>query len=368
MRVLHIITGLNDGGAEGALFRLCQNDMANSHYVVSLLKGGKYELKFKTINISTFSLNLDTFLGILQCLYNYNKILNQVKPDIIQTWLYHADFFGGVCSFILGHKKIFWNIRNCNTSNKALKFSTRVIVFMNSIISNFIPKRIISVSHSATLHHIEIGFNASKFVNIPNGYEFNERFTLPDDLLELKRQSSFLIGMVARYDAQKDHKNLLSSLAKLKENNIEFNCLLVGTGMDYKNLKLVKEIEAFNLNNCVKLLGRREDISSVMQVLDLHVLSSLGEAFPNVLVEAMLNKTICVSTDVGDASLIINNNGWVVESECPDKLAGAILAANKLFLSNKQDWESLRLKAKESVVARFSIQNMVNKYNEVWNG
>jgi glycosyltransferase involved in cell wall biosynthesis len=133
------------------------------------------------------------------------------------------------------------------------------------------------------------------------------------------------------------------------------------------NLKLVEEIKSLNLNDFVNLLGRRDDISSVMQVLDLHILSSLGEAFPNVLVEAMSNKTLCVSTDVGDSSLIINRHGWVVEPECPNKLADAIYDANKYFLNNRQDWELLRLKAKESVITRFSIQNMVNSYNEIWN-
>lgn len=367
MKILHVITGLNDGGAEGSLYRLCKNDKTNSHFVVSLLSGGKYDSKFKHIHISTYSLKLNTVFGIVTCLYNYKKILSEVKPEIIQTWLYHADFFGGVFSYFFGHRKIFWNIRNCNTSKKALKLSTRIIVYINSIISNFIPKRIISVSQNATLHHIKIGFCRNKFINVPNGYEFNETITQSEDLIDLKSKSSFLIGMVARYDPQKDHKNLLRSLAILKEKGVDFNCLLVGTGMNKDNKKLSEEIDALNLINNVKLLGRRDDISSVMQILDLHILSSLGEAFPNVLVEAMSNNTLCVSTDVGDSNLIINGNGWVVKPECPNKLADAILDAYKLFLNNRQGWELLRLKAKESVITRFSIQNMVNSYTEIWN-
>jgi glycosyltransferase involved in cell wall biosynthesis len=367
MKILHVITGLHDGGAEGTLFKLCKYDTLNSHFVVSLMAGGKYESKLNAINIPTYSLNLYAPLGILKCLYIYKKILDEVSPDVIQTWLYHADFFGGVCSLIFGYRNIFWNIRNCNTSKKALKFSTRVIVFINSIISNFIPRRIISVSQKATLHHTKIGFKANKFKNIPNGYEFNKSIKLSADLVELKKQSNFLIGMVARYDPQKDHENLLKSLVILKKNKIQFKCLLVGTGMDYKNVKLVNVIHQLNLIDSVKLLGRRDDISGVMQVLDLHVLSSLGEAFPNVLVEAMSNKTVCVSTDVGDASLIIDGNGWIVDSECSIKLANAILIAHDLFMNNKGYWELLRLNAQKSVVERFSIQNMINSYIEIWN-
>jgi glycosyltransferase involved in cell wall biosynthesis len=367
MKILHIITGLNDGGAEGALYRLCKNDQSNSHFVVSLLSGGKYESKFKLINISTYSLKLNTAFGVIGCLFKYKKVLNEVKPDIIQTWLYHADLFGGICSYIFGYRRIYWNIRNCNTSKKALKLSTRCIIFINSIISNFIPKRIISVSHNATAHHIKIGYNRNKFIHIPNGYEFDEIYNRSEDLFDFKKKSSFLIGMVARYDPQKDHNNLLRSLAILKHSGIDFNCLLVGTGMNNENIKLVEKIKELNLNHNVTLLGRRDDITAVMQVLDLHILSSLGEAFPNVLVEAMSNKTPCVSTDVGDSSFIINGNGWIVEPECPSKLAKAIIDANKLFLNNNNDWESLRIKAKESVITRFSIQKMVTRYTEIWN-
>lgn len=368
MIILHVITGLNDGGAEGALYRLCKNDKDNSHFVVSLLNGGKYEANFKLINISTFSLKLNTTYGVLMSLYNFKILLNKIKPDVIQTWLYHADLFGGLGAFIFGYRNIYWNIRNCNTSKKALKITTRLVVYVNSILSNFIPKRIISVSQSATLHHINIGYKKDNFVNIPNGYEFiGNDFNL-DYFESFKKKSSFLIGMVARYDPQKDHNNLLKSLVIIKDSNIDFHCLLVGTGMDYSNFYLVNEINKLKLNNHITLLGRRDDINNVMRILDLHVLSSLGEAFPNVLVEAMLNETLCVSTDVGDASYIIGDFGWIVKPECPIELASAILDANNLFCNKRKDWEKLRFSAKEYVVSRFSIEKMVKSYNEIWNG
>ena len=366
MKILHIITGLNDGGAEGALFRLCKNDIHNSHYILTLIAGGKYVPKFETLKIPTYSLSFNSIKGVLTSFFLFKKILKDINPDVIQTWLYHADFIGGIFSYALGYKNIFWNIRNCNTGKKALKSSTRLIVYINSIISSFIPKRIVSVSEISTLHHIKIGYQKNKFINISNGYEFNHTDIICDELLQIKQQSRFLIGMVARYDAQKDHSTLLKSISILKDNNIDFNLLLVGTGMDSENVKLVAEINKLKLNKYVTLLGRRDDIDSVMQVLDLHVLSSLGEAFPNVLVEAMSNGTLCVSTNVGDSSFIINGNGWVVESGSPKELALAIIDAYNLFQNNKDSWTKLRVSAKDSVSSRFSIEKMVNKYNEIW--
>ena len=368
MRILHVITGLHDGGAEGALYRLCKYDGHNTHIVVSLLSGGKYEVKFFDIGIQTFSLNFNTSLGILKCLNNYRNLLASIRPDIVQTWLYHADFFVSLASIFIKHKRIYWNIRNYNTSSDALKFSTRTIVFVNAILSRYVPHRIISVSENSTFHHIEIGYDSTKFVTIPNGCEFKECFEVSSEILELRNNTEFLIGMVARYDPQKDHKNLLNSLIILRELNVEFKFLLVGTRMDYDNSDLVKMIEKCGLQDYVKLLGRRDDVECIMRVLDLHVLASLGEAFPNVLVEAMSCNTLCVATNVGDSDKIIDGNGWVVQPRSPEQLASAILDANKIFLTNKRRWEALGVKARKSVMRRFTMDNMVKRYNDVWRG
>ena len=366
MKVLHVITTLNDGGAEGSLFRLCKFDFNNKHLVVSLLYGGKYESKFSDIDVPVFSLRLNTIQGIIMSFKKFRGILDAYRPDIVQTWLYHADLFGGVSAYILGYRSIFWNIRNFNTSPKALKLSTRIIVKINSMLSHFIPAYIISVSREATKHHSALGFKKDKFINIPNGYDFRYLEYISEDLKSLKSSSNFLIGLVARFDPQKDHFNLLKALQILKNSNLDFHCILVGQGMNRNNLKILKVISDLKLEDHVTLLGRRDDVQGIMQILDLHVLSSLGEAFPNVLVEAMGNRTPCVSTNVGDSGFIIGDLGWVVEPENPEQLARAIAEAYRLYKDDLHGWERLREEARESVIQRFSVENMTISYNNAW--
>ena len=142
-------------------------------------------------------------------------------------------------------------------------------------------------------------------------------------------------------------------------------CLLVGTGLETGNTALVKQITALGLGEHVKLLGRRNDIPSIMNALEIHVMSSaFGEAFPNVLSEAMACGTPCVSTDVGDAAAIIGNTGLVVPPRDPHALANAI----NMLLAERDtpEWNQRREAARRHVAENFSIERMVASYNETW--
>ena len=129
MKVVHIISNLNNGGAEGVLYRLCKSDTIQNHIVISMTGEGKYKLMLRNVGIDVYCLNMNNnrayFKGFLKLL----KLLRKLKPDIIQTWMYHADFFGGLAAKIAGIKKIFWNIRNSNLDKKS-KFSTKLVLKM----------------------------------------------------------------------------------------------------------------------------------------------------------------------------------------------------------------------------------------------
>ena len=72
-------------------------------------------------------------------------------------------------------------------------------------------------------------------------------------------------------------------------------------------------IKKFNLKDEVILLGPQKNIDKVMNLIDIHISASeYGEAFPNVVAEAMASGTPCVVTNVGDSSLIVGKTGWIV--------------------------------------------------------
>ena len=103
-----------------------------------------------------------------------------------------------------------------------------------------------------------------------------------------------------------------------------------------------------------------------MSGFDLLFLSSLSESFPNVIIEAMANGTPCISTNVGDISLIIDDEtGWVIPKSNPQAFSRSILLAIN-EMDNKFLWNERRLKCISKIKNNYSFEKMNNKYVELW--
>lgn len=370
MNVFHIITGLGDGGAESVLYRLCLYDAFNRHAVVSLTDAGKYGPLLQKAGIDVHCLNMPQGRVTIRSLWHLWSLIRRLNPRVVQTWMYHADFIGGVVARLAGVKAVFWGIRHSNLSPGTVKRSTILTAKICAKLSSTVPAHIISCSEQAALAHQQLGYCANKFSVIANGYDL-EIFN-PDKNAGLclrhalgVKSSIALLGMVARFDPQKDHTNLIAALSILKKQNINFYCLLVGSGMDATNSELVELLRQFDATDNVRLLGRRDDIPAVMNALDVHVLSSLGEAFPNVLAEAMACATPCVTTNVGDSALIVGETGWVVPPEDPAKLAIA-LSESIAALADAKAWAARKQQARERIINSFSLAKMLDAYQALW--
>ncbi len=144
---------------------------------------------------------------------------------------------------------------------------------------------------------------------------------------------------------------------------IVFSCLLVGTNIN-KNKNLINEIKRLKLTNYIKLYGPTKNISTIMNLLDIHVQSSRSEGFPNVVAEAMSFKTPCIVTDVGDSSYIVGKTGWVISPNNPIQLAKAIeLGIDEIGTKN---WNNRCEKARERIKEKFNLGKMIISYNKVW--
>lgn len=370
-KILHIITGLDDGGAEGVLFRLVKADEHNQHCVVSLLDEGKYGPLLEALDVKVICLRMAKGRLSLNVFLKLWRICNEHKPDIVQTWMYHADLIGGVVARLAGVSRVYWNIRHSELVPGKSSRSTILVARVCAWLSHIVPRKIICCAERAVQVHVDAGYARSKFFVIGNGYDLN-RF-VPDEQAagriknELKLYDVPVLGMVGRFNAQKDHRNLLNALSLLKARGVAFVCLLVGTGLKNDNEKICDWINRDGLTENVLLLGPRIDIDGVMNALDLKILSSsFGEAFPNVLAEAMACGTPCVTTDVGDAALIVGATGWVVRPQDPGQLADAIQYALNEMGNDPFAWEIRKQACRHRILENYSVQRMVALYHQAW--
>jgi glycosyltransferase involved in cell wall biosynthesis len=361
IKVLHVINSLGDGGAEGVLTRLVLDTKKYfDHEIVLLTKGDKYKKYLQRNNIKIHSFDLKKNIFEILNLY---FLFRSKKNYIVQTWLYHSDFIGGILAKLSGNTKIIWNLRTAEINFSDYKYTTTIIIIMNILLSYVIPKKIIVCSKKSIKIHGRFGFNRKKFYYIPNGF-LKKKIDLKNlkQKLEIKK-NTFVVGNVARFHKVKNHLYLLKIFKKLTINN-NLKLLLVGTNINYKNKKLVNMIHDLKLENNVVLLDKQKKINDFYNIFDLFLLTSKSEGFPNVLAEAMLNRNICFSTDCGDAKYILSSSKFILPQSNSKKAA---LIINKFFQCNQGKKTIVYGKKNEQrILKEFSLEKMSKKYHNTW--
>ena len=369
MKIIHVISSLGNGGAEKVLYEICTQTSNHDHIIISLLKIDIYGELLRSKGFKVFELGMKR--GSFPSPFNFFKLVQLIKrhkPDIVQTWMYHSDLLGGIAARLAGIDKVIWGIRNSYIDPKIAKKSTIWTIKILSRLSWWLPFSIIVNSQKGLDYHVSIGYRHTKMRRVLNGCDIKVfKFTLKDAFVLRKKwgvESNVpLIGFVARYHPQKNHYNLLCALTLLQSRNILPYCVFVGSNIK-DNKKLINQINQFGLKKTIILEDSFKDISSVMSALDLHILPSASEGFPNVVLEAMACETPCVVTDVGDAAYIVGDTGWVVKPNSPKELADAIEKA--LIERQKNKWQNRCKAARKRIENHFDIQKMLVMYKEVW--
>lgn len=365
MKVTHVITGLENGGAESILFQLCVGDRLNSHQVVSLSGPGKYGPMLEGAGVPVHYFYFKPGLLSIFRFFSLVRFLKKLQPPLVHTWLAHANLFGSLASLLAGNKNIYWAVHNGTLGSGLSRPSFRIISALLVPLSRKVPTKIVACADSAAFEHIKAGYPSEKFEVIFNGYDVM-RF-IPGKTIGLPsldgREPERRIGMIARFSPLKDHRTFLSAIGILKKRGHALQILMAGIGMEQSNAKLVKMIASQDLENEIKLRGQVENIEDLYQEFELLVLSSLSEAFPNVVAEAMASGLACVATDVGDVRQIIGDTGWVVPAGDANSLAEAV---NQALSLTKPALIERGMAARERIIQEFSLERMLGRYHTLY--
>ena len=369
LRVVHVISGLELGGAETMLYRLIRasDQSAFQSEVVSMTTRGPVGEWIEALGIPVHALRMKRGLPTPWHLLPLIRRLRQAKPEVVQTWMYHADLFGGVAGRLAGRLPVVWGIHHTRLERQTTPANTLWTARVNARLSHWIPRRIVCCSEATRRVHAQMGYATEKMVVIPNGIDLERFGPNPEARLSVRAElgldpEALLIGMVARFHPLKDHHNFVRAAQRLAEVS-DARFLLCGEGILPENAELSGWIEQAGLGGRFHLLGRREDTPRLFASLDISTLSSRSEAFPLVVGEAMASGVPCVVTDVGDAAEIVGTTGVVV---APRDLQALAEAWNKLIEAGPEGRARLGELARKRIAERYSLQATVTRYQDLY--
>lgn len=375
LHVVHIISGLGQGGAETVLHRLVTAPGQQAvHTVISLGDEGVFGAKLRQAGVAVHALGMkQSPQAGLQGLWKLYRLLRLLQPDVVQTWMYHADLIGGLIARLAGVPAVAWGIRNSGADLHHGSRSARSVAWLCARLSRWVPSVIVACADEAAKRHRTWGYDPDKMLVIPNGYDLSVWGADAAAREDLRAQwgvapDTPLVGSVARWNPLKDHTNLLEAIARLVQRHPALKCVLVGEGMDAGNPELAALLNRHGLQGHVLLLGRRDDVPRILVALDIYVLSSRAEGFPNVVAEAMASGLPCVVTNVGDAARIVGDAGWVVPPRNPAALAEALDEAISLLGTEdgRAQYAARAAGGRQEVEENFGLETMRARYQTVW--
>jgi len=227
------------------------------------------------------------------------------------------------------------------------------------------PKTIICCSQNAARIHQGWGYRGDKFQIIPNGIDL-KRFQVSSEKRAEVRTSwgispdQKVIGFVGRFHPQKDIPTFFQALELLCAQDPKVVGVMYGRGLSFENPELLTLLEHLpNLKGHINLMGPRSDVENIYPGFDMMCSSSsFGEAFPNVLAEAMACGVPCAATDVGDAGIIIGDQGLICDIKNPEQLAENLRA----ILTEPQKFQECRKRIQEN----FSLEKCLESYQTIY--
>lgn len=320
------------------------------------------------LGVPVTSLNLRPGPSFFYGMMKLTKFLKQTNQDVVHTWMYHSDLLGGIAARLAGVKHIVWGIRHTDLSLTKNKATTLAVVWVCAFASRWLPSCITVNSRVARDVHIRAGYFANKMVVIPNGFDielFRPRYNARAELREILGlpHKNLVVGLIGRYHPQKNHLGFVEAMNSVHAIHPDVHFVLVGKGVDHENRELENSLERFQVRNNVHLLGLRRDVHRLIAGLDVLALPSIGEAFPNVVGEAMACGVPCAVCDVGDVAWILGGCGEVAKHGDMEDLALALLKLIELPYSKREEIGTL---ARERVSNYFEIGKVVRQYEELY--
>ncbi|MFZ4405660.1 MAG: glycosyltransferase family 4 protein [Pseudobdellovibrionaceae bacterium] len=358
LKILHVITSIDRGGAENHLLALAQSQKKDGHEVHIAYLKGNHELKtaFSDLQISTYFLNITQLANYLS-IFELKSLIKTLSPQIIHAHMPPSEL---ICRFaLIGNSKIPFIISKHNDE----RFAPYI---KNTLLLNWVAKRasnIICISNAVKRYFSNnlSRSNQIKLNVIYYGIEIS-KFSDAISASDLKFDQYFTIGTISRLTKQKSLDTLVKVFSDFKKIRPQSKLIIVGSGEQEKYLKdLTSQLE---ISNDVIWTGRRADIPQVLKCFDVFALTSIYEGFGLVLLEAMSAGVPIIASNISAIPEVLNNGecGLLFESQNEDALLRGLVQLQDQSLRHK-----LTANALNRVSSIFSIPSMSKEIENIYN-
>jgi len=299
-RMLCIVGGLNQGGAETFLMKLLRNFDKNEYmldFCVMSSEIGTYESEIKDLGGKIYHI-VPKSQNPIKCFCEIRKIVREHGYEsVIRVNEHSLSVIDLIAAKLGGAKKLVMRSSNADSGSKKSKYLHKLF--------SFLPRWIPNVNIAPSTKAAEYTFGKKnvkkgKVAFLQNGLSV-EDFTFNESIRqnlrkELNLEDKFVVGHIGRFSAQKNHKFLIDvfkNIAEKKENA----CLLLVGGNGELSEQTKAYVTKLGLEGNVTFLGNRSDVNKLLSVFDMLVFPSIYEGMPNVVIEAQAAGLPCLISD-----------------------------------------------------------------------
>lgn len=301
----HLIQSLDSGGCENMLLRTLPLVKKFDHVIITLNKRGDLADKFEEKGVRVVNINQKSLID----LFSYRRLnikIKELKPNLIITYLFHADFIGRLYLQLISKINVVPFLRT--TYNHKNYWQARLF---EKVTKGLVYKYLANSEAVKNYYVNQIGVEENKITVIPNGIDtdyYNN--ILKDPNLEKKlgiKQDETVLICVANLHINKGHKYLLEAFEEIYKTNKKIKLLLVGDGAEKETLQ--KQIKNYNSKNNILFLGIRKDIPVLLKTSDIFILPTLFEGMSNAIMEAMACGIPVATSNINENMELLGKTG-----------------------------------------------------------
>ncbi len=361
LNIVLLSTSLGMGGADQQVIYLAYALRAKGHtvQVVSLTSLGEMGLEAQAQGLPIQSLNMTRGVPNISSLVKLINLLRTWQPQILTTFMFHANIMGRIAGFLTRVPVIVSSIRNENFGGKNRDLLMQMTNWMDDVCttnSKIVAQKLIQrqVVAPEKIKVITNGIVLKSYMRHQHlRSQIRGILSIPD--------TGFIWLAVGRLREQKDYPNLLHAFSQLTGFNTYL--LIAGEGKLLSELK--QQTKSLGLNKQVFFLGMRKDIPDLLATADGFVLSSAWEGMPNVVMEALASSTPVVATDVGGVRELVEDSksGFVVPPRDSIALARAMKA---LIESSDQQRQQMGKRGLLHIKSQYSLEKITQNWEELY--